>query len=160
MAETEEENKFKVPYTAFKVFSRQKLLGLNTLADVERELPTLVSMLDTVTKELIDKCMNTSESLHSKLDDVHGICLERDETTYDLFMRAGMRIIYILRQMECEKENDLQLIKKILSSVYEDLSDYSLIKTIEEIFNAKNDYIDKKLKDNKYWYETYKEVTA
>ena len=160
MDETEEENKFDAPYNAFKAFSRQKLLGLNTLADVERELPTLVNMLDTVTKELIDKCMNTSESLHSKLDDVFSICTERDETMYNLFMRAGMRIIYILRQMECAKESDHQLIKKILSTVYEDLSDRGLMNTIAEIFSAKNDYIDEKLKDNKYWYETYKEVTV
>lgn len=160
MAETEEENKFEVKYTSFKAFSRQKLLSLNTLADVERELPALVNILDTMTKELIDGCMNTSESLHSKLDDMPYICSKHKDTMYNLFVRTGMRIIYILKQMEYIKESDLQLIKKMMSTVYEDAEEYCVMGVIVEIFNAKNNCIDEMIKDDKEYRAIYKEVTA
>ena len=112
-----------------------------------------------MTKDLINEHMNTSEVLHDKIDDVSWICTKHEDAMYTLWERAGMRFVYILRQMTYIDERDLERIERTLTIASEDTPETHLMDVIKEIFEAKNNYIDKMLKNEAVYYERYKEVT-
>ena len=70
-----------------------------------------------------------------------------------------MRFVYILKQMTCIDERDLERIEGTLAIADEDTPETCLMGVIKEIFKAKNNYIDKMLKDEEIYYARYKEVT-